>query len=82
MPFGLAPALKLFQRKLEQQLEGLVGVKNIHDDILVFGKRNTVAEAISNHDKWMCKLLQRCDERKIALNMGENKFINTKNYWK
>ena len=36
MPFGIAPASELFQRKLEQQLEGLAGVKNNHDDILVF----------------------------------------------
>ena len=50
MPFGIAPASELFQCKLEQQLEGLAGVKNIHDDILVLGEGNTVAEAISNHD--------------------------------
>ena len=75
MPFGIAPASELFQRKLEQQLEGLAGVKNIHDDILVFGEGNTVAEAISNHDERMCKLLQRCEERNIALNSGESKFI-------
>ena len=75
MPFGIAPASELFQRKLEQQLEGLAGVKNILDDILVFGEGNTVAEAISNHDERMCKLLQRCEERNIALNSGESKFI-------
>ena len=75
MPFGIAPASELFQRKLEQQLEGLAGVKNIHDDILVFGEGNTVAEAISNYDERMCKLLQRCVERNIALNSGESKFI-------
>ena len=75
MPFGIAPASELFQRKLEQQLEGLAGVKNIHDDILVFGEENTVAEAISNHDERMCKLLQCCEARNIALNSGESKFI-------
>ena len=75
MPFGIAPASELFHRQLEQQLEGLAGVKNSHDDILVFGEGNTVAEAISNHDERMCKLLQRCEERNIALNSGENKFI-------
>ena len=75
MPFGIAPASELFQHKLELQLEGLPGVKNSHDDILVFGEENTVAEALSNHDERMCKLLQRCEERNIALNSGENKFI-------
>ena len=38
MPFGIAPASEIFQRLLEQQLEDLEGVKNIHDDILVWGE--------------------------------------------
>ena len=40
-----------------------------------FWRGNTVTEAISNHGQWICKLLQRCEERNIALNLGENKFI-------
>ena len=35
MPFGIAPAWEIFQKKLEQALEGLEGVRNIHDDIVI-----------------------------------------------
>ena len=38
MSFGIALASKVFQRTLEQQLEGLEGVKNIHDEILLWGE--------------------------------------------
>ena len=50
MPFGIAPAPEIFQRRLEQQLEGLSGVSNIHDDILIMGEGETLEMAIDNHD--------------------------------
>ena len=71
MPFGISPAPEIFQRWLEQQLIGLDGVSNIHDDILVIGEGNDLEEAVRNHDQRMDKLLQRCAERNIALNTGE-----------
>ena len=75
MSFGIAPASEIFQKKLEQALEGLEGVRNIHDDIVTRGEGDTVKEAIANHDRRLCKLLERCEERGIALNESDWKFI-------
>ena len=50
MPFGISPAPEEFQRRLEQALEGLEGVKAIFDDILIFGVGETQAEALADHD--------------------------------
>ena len=47
MPFRISPASAIFQRLLEQQLGGLEGVRNIHDDILVWGEGETYQEATS-----------------------------------
>ena len=50
MPFGIAPAPEIFQCCLEQALSGMEGVRNIQDDILVFGEGDTVEEAVADHD--------------------------------
>ena len=71
MPFGISPAPEIFQSCLEQQLVGLEGVTNIHDDILVIGEGDTVAKAIETHDQRVHKLLEHCVERNIVLNTGE-----------
>ena len=44
------PAPEIFKRRLEQQLEGLPGVSNIHGDILIMGEGETLEMAIDNHD--------------------------------
>ena len=38
MPFGIKPAPEILQRRLEEALEGLPGVKNIHDDVIMYGE--------------------------------------------
>ena len=75
MPFGIKPAPEIFQRRLEQALEGLPGVKNIHDDVIIYGEGETWAEAERNHDERMEALLQRCEEQCIVLNTSEEKLI-------
>ena len=74
MPFGIAPASEIFQKKLEQALEGLEGIRNIHD-IVIWGEGETLQDAIVNHDRRLYKLLERCEERGIALNESDKKFI-------
>ena len=59
MPFGISPAPEEFQRRLEQALEGLEGVKTIFDDILIFGVGETQAEALANHDAKLRALFER-----------------------
>ena len=67
MPFGISPAPEEFQRRLEQALEGLHGVKPIFDDILIFGVGETQAEALSDHDAKLRALFERCRKKGIKL---------------
>ena len=68
MPFRISPALEYFQYYLEKNLEGLDGIKPIADDILIYGKGETLKDAMEDHDEKLLKLLQRCKERNIKLN--------------
>ena len=42
MPFRIAPASESFQKELEQALEGLGGIRNIHDDNVILGEGETL----------------------------------------
>ena len=68
MPFGISPAPEYFQRKLDQNLEGLNGVYKIADDILITGHSSTMKEAVKDHDATLLKLLDQCQERNLKLN--------------
>ena len=68
MPFGISPAGEIFQRRLDQAIEGLNGVKSVADDILIIGNGATTAEAVKDHDTKLDALLSRCRERNITLN--------------
>lgn len=68
LPFGVAPAPEWFQRKLDQNLEGLNGVYRIFDDILITGKGDTEEEAEKDHENNLIKFLERCQERNLKLN--------------
>ena len=62
LPFGLKSAQDEFQHKMDQCLEGIDGVVNLIDDILVYGK--TRAE----HDRNLRNVLSRLREKNIKLN--------------
>ena len=68
MPFGISPAPEYFQRKLDQNLEGLNGIYKIADDILITGRGASIDEAVKDHDANLLKLLDRCRERNLKLN--------------
>lgn len=53
LPFGISSAPEVFQRCLSQHLEGLDGVVNVMDDILVWG------EDRESHENRLRKLLDR-----------------------
>ena len=74
MPFGISSAPEEFQRRVEQALEGLEGVKPIFDDILVFGIGETHAEAQLDHDVKLKALFERCRSKCIKLNKEKSKF--------
>ena len=71
MPFAIAPALEIFQNRLEAALSGLVGVKAIVDDLLVFGEGETVEKAI---EQYTARLLERCREKGIQLQSEKVRF--------
>ena len=70
MPFGLSPAPEEFQRRviMNSVLNDLPGVKVIADDILVYGCDSTGTEALSDHDKNLRMLMERCKGKGLALN--------------
>ena len=68
MPFGISPAPEYFQRKLDQNLEGLNGIYKIADDILISGRGASIDEAVKHHDANLLMLLDRCRERNLKLN--------------
>ena len=51
MPFGISVAPEEFQRRIDENLEGLEGVKAIADDILIWGDGENIEEATASHDK-------------------------------
>ena len=62
VPFGTSVSSELFQKRLDQALEGLEGVIGVSDDIIVYGS-NT-----EDHDKNLTALLLRCREKGMRLN--------------
>ena len=68
LPFGLSVSSEIFQKRLLQALEGLVGIACIADDILIYGVGDTLDEATKDHDKNLTSLLKRCEEKSIRLN--------------
>lgn len=67
LPFGLSASSEIFQKRVNQALEGLKGVLDIVD-ILVYGVGNNTEEANADHKKNLEALLQRCRECGVALN--------------
>ena len=74
MPFGIGPAPEEFQRRLNEALEGLDGIRTIADDIIVFGVGDTDDEAVVDHDRELLTLLEHCRQRHIKLNKDKLKF--------
>lgn len=59
MPFGISPAPKEFQLRLNEVIEGLDGVRTVTDDIIVFGVGDTEDAALRDHDTKFLNLLER-----------------------
>ena len=62
LPFGLHSSQDVFQKAVDEALEGLTGVDTIADDILVYGT------TIEEHDHNLKRMLQMCRKRGIKLN--------------
>ncbi|KAL5018211.1 hypothetical protein ScPMuIL_003933 [Solemya velum] len=66
--FGISSASEKFQAIVGDCLEGLEGVKNISDDIIVFAKDQ------KSHDERLHKVFQRLREKNITLNKSKCEF--------
>ncbi len=74
LPFGISSAPEEYQRRQHEVLEGLEGVVNVADDILIFGQGDSYEEAERDHDTNLIALLERCRERNLKLNPKKLKF--------
>ena len=66
--FGISAAPEIYQHAIRQVLQGLPGVKNISDDIIVYGKDK------SEHDNNLHGVLRRLQDRGLTLNSDKCMF--------
>lgn len=71
LPFGVSSAPEVFQKCIAQRLEGLEGVVNIVDDILVWG------EDEEQHDRRLRALMDRIRSINLKLNKDKCKIRRT-----
>ena len=67
MPFGGNVSSEIFQKKLQQAIDGLEGVHCVADDIMMYGVGYTNDETVADHDTNLQTLLQRCRDVGIRL---------------
>ena len=67
MPFGINSAPEVWQRKMQEHVEGLHGVEVIADDFVVVGFGNTPEEWNADHDRNVRAFLERCREKNLRL---------------
>ncbi|CAG2258099.1 unnamed protein product [Mytilus edulis] len=63
MPFGNSPASEEFKRRMDEALVGLIGVKVIHDDILIYGLGTNDKDTQEDHDKNLIGLMDQCRQK-------------------
>ena len=68
LPFGISSAPELFQRRMNQVLEGLDGVLCQMDDVLIFGANK------AEHDARLTKVLERLEDTGVTLNPDKCEF--------
>ena len=68
LSFGINSAAEIFQNTLRTALEGLEGVRNISDDIIVYGNTQ------EDHDKRLEATLKRLQEKRLTLNKSKCEF--------
>ncbi|BES87348.1 Hypothetical protein NTJ_00154 [Nesidiocoris tenuis] len=68
LPFGITSAPEHFQRRLFQILDGIDGVVNLMDDVLIFGPSK------EEHDKTLRLVLERFQKFNVTLNKQKCSF--------
>eukprot|EP00794_Sanderia_malayensis_P000683 gene683-biopygen1108 len=70
--FGTNASAEIFQNTLQQHLQGLDGVKNIADDIIVY------ASTREQHDNALRQCLKRLSEKGLKLKKSKCSFLDNK----
>ena len=73
MPFGCNVSSEIFQKKLQQAIEGMESVHIVADDIMLYGVCCTDDESVADLDTKLHALLHRCRDPGIRLNKSEIK---------
>lgn len=68
LPFGITSAPEVFQRKMTEILDGLQGIQNLMDDVLVYGATR------EEHDNRLRAALQQLARSGVTLNPGKCQF--------
>lgn len=68
LPFGINSAPEIWQRTVNEIVEGLPGIEVIADDFLVIGFGETDEEATKSHDEHLRQLLERFRQKCLTLN--------------
>ena len=77
MPFGIRSAPEIFQRKMNELIEGLKGVEVIADDFVVVGYGASSEAAVKDHDRNLVAFLERYDTRGVRMNADKVKLRMT-----
>ena len=81
MPLGVSLGPEEYQRRQHEALEGLVGVVNKADEILVFGSGGSIEEAEKDHDINLWNLMLRCRDVNLKLNPKKFQYLLKRNVW-
>lgn len=81
LPMGLSVSSQIYALKMAEIVESLHGVKAIADDLLVYGRGDTLDEARADHDRALRALLDKCREYGIKLNKSKLKVNCQSNLW-
>ena len=74
MPYGIFSAPEELQQRIHEALDGLEGVFNIADDVLIYGLGSSPEEAEAAHDKHLNYFMKRVLERNLKLNPSKVQF--------
>ena len=73
MPFGLCSAPEIFQRRMNELIEGMAGIQVIADDFLIYGCGSTNDIAVKDHDRVLRLFLDKCRKANLHLNSSKIK---------
>ena len=69
LAYGVNASAEIFQHALQQNLQGIKGVRNIADDIIVYGSTR------NEHDTALKECLHRLQQKGLTLNAKKCKFL-------